>query len=153
MHTFNKPISILLVDDDKDDRFFFQEAFKEVKAETAIETLADGDQLIKRLNGTAKLPDLLFLDLNLPRKNGSECLQEIRSNDKWKELVVVIYSTSSSERDINETFSKGANLYIKKPNDFFSLIDIISHVMNINWKAHNSQRSMENYIFNIKKEE
>jgi len=77
----------------------------------------------------APLPHLLFLDLNMPRKNGFECLKEIRNNEKLKDIPIAIYSTSAAEKDIDETFNNGANIYIKKPNDFNLLEQVLFKVI------------------------
>jgi CheY-like chemotaxis protein len=142
-------IRILLADDDKDDRFFFQEAFKEIETKTSIETVSDGEQLGIYLEKATSLPHLLFLDLNLPRKNGLECLEEIRTNSAFNDLLVIIYSTSSSERDISESFQKGANLYIRKSNDFFTLTKVMNKVIKVNWTIHRSNLNKETFVFKL----
>ncbi|MEQ1584814.1 MAG: response regulator [Cyclobacteriaceae bacterium] len=116
---YNEPFRILLADDDEADRMLFKEAFDEMKINTRVETVNNGEQLMEYLNRTGVvLPNLLFLDLNMPRKNGLECLKEIRSNRAFNDLSIAIYSTSAAERDIDATFIAGANVYISKPNDF-----------------------------------
>jgi CheY-like chemotaxis protein len=143
-------IRILLADDDKDDRFFFQEAFKEIEAKTSIETVSDGEQLGIYLEKKGNpLPHLLFLDLNLPRKNGLECLHDIRTNSAFNDLLVIIYSTSSSERDISESFQKGANLYIRKSNDFFTLTKVMNKVINVDWKTHKENLNEATFVFKL----
>ncbi|MBK5283826.1 MAG: response regulator [Bacteroidia bacterium] len=126
----NEPIHILLADDDESDRMLFKEAFEELEIQTIVHTVNDGKQLMDYLTkkGT-RLPHLLFLDLNMPRKNGVQCLKEIRSNLKLKNISVAIYSTSASEKDIEETFQSGANVYIKKPNDFSVLKQVLDKVV------------------------
>lgn len=122
----NEPYHILLADDDASDRMIFETAFSEIKIETNVDTFQDGAKLMDWLNdpGTA-LPQFIFLDLNMPRKNGLECLKEIRSNTKMKEVFVAIYSTSDNQKDMEETFLRGANVYITKPNDFGSLKQLL----------------------------
>ena len=129
----NPSIQILLADDDESDRFIFQEAFEELEIKTVVHLLNDGVQLMAYLNKKgAILPQLLFLDLNMPRKNGLECLKEIRSNEKFNDIFIAIYSTSATEKDIEETFSNGANVYIKKPADFTKLKQLLNKtVMNV----------------------
>lgn len=116
----NDPLSIIiLADDDENDRLNFIEALADLKLKTIVLTLNDGVELMNYLTKEgSSLPILLFLDLNMPRKGGLDCLKEIRSNDKLKEVIVAVYSTSSAEKDIEETFNSGANVYLKKPNDF-----------------------------------
>ena len=118
----NTPLYILLADDDEADRLIFKEAFSEMKIKTVIHTVNDGVQLMDWISKNSNnLPNLLFLDLNMPKKNGFECLKEIRKNESLNEISIAIYSTSSSAKDIEETFLNGANIYIHKPNNFNEL--------------------------------
>lgn len=122
----NNPVHIFLVDDDEGDRLLFTEAFSELKIKTNIRTFNDGEQLMKWLNAeNADLPEFKFLDLNMPRKNGIACLKEIRSNERLKDIFVAIYSTSDSEKDMEETFLEGANIYITKPSNFNLLKELL----------------------------
>jgi len=145
----NGLIHILLADDDEDDRTFFKEAFEEIKIETKVTLVNDGVELMNHLkrNGHKK-PHILFLDLNMPRKNGMECLLEIRNSRNLKDIPIAIYSTSSAEEDIEETFVKGANVYIRKPNDFTELKKILEEVISINWQYHTSGLNREIYLLN-----
>lgn len=117
--SINSNASILLADDDIDDREFFEDIIKEIHPNINFNSVADGNELMKVLTAcNGILPDLLFLDLNMPGKNGKQCLEEIRSNTQLKNLPVIIYSTSSLAQDIADTYSIGANLYFRKPNSF-----------------------------------
>jgi CheY-like chemotaxis protein len=145
----NEPIYVLLADDDESDRMFFKEAFEEIKIKTVVKTVIDGIELLEHLKLDTVLPSVLFLDLNMPRKGGMECLVELRSNDRFKDIVVAIYSTSASEEDIEETFVKGADVYIKKPNDFVSLKNILSKVITINWQYRTSGLDRDNFLLSL----
>lgn len=143
-------IHIILADDDEDDRLFFTDAFSELKMSTKVQTYNDGVALMDYLNQEdIVLPNVLFLDLNMPRKNGIECLQEIKANDKFKDIAIAIYSTSSSEEHIEETFVLGANVYIKKPNDFNTLKKVLSDVITINWQYHTSGLNKDNFLLRM----
>ncbi len=129
-------MNILLADDDEDDRFLFESAFEEINRKVVIHTVADGDHLMRYLERHKdNLPDMLFLDLNLIRKNGMECLREIRSQRIYDRMTVSIYSTSAAEREIKQAARLGANLYIKKPNDFNTLLGILQKVCSTDWKS------------------
>lgn len=144
------PLHILLAEDDEDDRSFFKEAFDKIKMKAKITLLNDGAQLMDYLlHPEGPLPQVVFLDLNMPKKNGLECLREIRSNMTLKELSVAVYSTSASQEDIEETFAQGANIYIKKPNDFGMLKKIITEVLSLNWKYHTRGHNRENYLLMV----
>jgi CheY-like chemotaxis protein len=143
-------LRIVLADDDEDDRNFFQEAFDEVKVKNSLHMVHDGQQLMNYLSKIdGMLPDIIFLDLNMPRKDGIQCLEEIRANKKYKDISIVIYSTSSSDDDIENTFLKGANIYIRKPNDFLKLKKAIADVLSINWQYHTSRLNKENFLLVI----
>lgn len=143
-------IHILLADDDEDDRLFFTDAFSELKISTKVSTFNDGVELMNYLNDPESvLPNILFLDLNMPKKNGIECLHEIKSNPRFDDIAIAIYSTSSSEEDIEETFVLGANIYIKKPSDFASLKKILSDVVSINWQYHTSGLNKDNFLLRM----
>lgn len=119
-------INILLADDDESDRMLFIDAFSELKIKTTVRTFNDGIQLMEWLNKEeTHLPHFIFLDLNMPFKNGLECLKEIKRNEKLKDIFIAIYSTSDNDKDVEDTFSFGANVYITKPNSFNSLKKVL----------------------------
>ena len=146
----NQPIYVLLADDDEDDRLFFMDAFEEIKIKTVVQTVNDGHELMEHLSKPdSVLPDVLFLDLNMPRKTGMDCLNEIKKMDKLKDIAIAIYSTSASEEDIEETFIKGANVYIKKPNDFSALKKVLSEVITLNWQYRTSGLNRDNFLLSL----
>lgn len=143
-------IHIILADDDADDRLLFTEAFDELKINTKVNTFNDGAELMSYLNSEdAILPEILFLDLNMPKKNGLECLAEIKENPKFSNIAVAIYSTSCADDHIEETFVKGANIYINKPNDFNTLKKVLSEVVTINWQYQTSGMNKDNFLLKI----
>jgi CheY-like chemotaxis protein len=143
-------INICLADDDQDDRLFFTDAFDELKIKTKVSTFNDGVELMNYLNDAdSVLPNVLFLDLNMPKKNGLECLLEIKKNENLNDIAIAIYSTSSSEEHIEETFINGANIYIKKPSDFETLKKILAEVVTINWQYHTSGLNKDNFLMRI----
>jgi CheY-like chemotaxis protein len=143
-------IQILLADDDEDDRLFFKEAFQEIKINTNVKMVNDGVELMDHLTQDGiRLPHILFLDLNMPRKSGIDCLLEIKQLAHLKDIAIAIYSTSSSEKDIEETFVQGANVYIKKPSDFNTLKKILEQVITINWQYQTSGLNRDNYLLSL----
>ncbi|MDQ3015777.1 MAG: response regulator [Bacteroidota bacterium] len=144
------PLHILLADDDEDDKLIFRDAINEVKVKTTLTLVNDGVQLMEYLQSIdGELPAIVFLDLNMPRKGGIECLREIRNDSNLKNLSIAIYSTSASEQDIEDTFIKGANVYIKKPSDFNTLVKVLEEVITINWQYHTSDLNKENFVLSI----
>lgn len=145
-----QPIAVLLADDDEDDRLLFQDALREIKFKTEVRTVSDGMALMEHLNRPElNLPQVIFLDLNMPLKSGMECLHEIKSSDRFGNIAVAIYSTSASEEDIEETFVRGANVYIRKPDDFNELKRILEKVITINWQYHTSGLNRDNFLLSF----
>ena len=123
-------LTILLADDDDDDCFFFKKAVTACVPNHNFNAVHDGEQLMQLLTDeTNELPDVLFLDLNMPRKNRFECLTEIKQNQKLKNLPVVIFSTSSSHDDMRLLLKTGADVYIRKPSNFEQLVQVIQHAL------------------------
>ncbi len=103
------PLQLLLADDDDDDCFLFEEALSEIPVTTQLTTVHNGEQLMQLLTKTTDtLPHLLFLDLNMPRKNGFQCLNEIKQNEKLKNLPVIIFSTSCQDDVAEQLYKEGA---------------------------------------------
>ena len=146
----NDYINIILADDDDDDILFFTDAFDNLKIKTKVKVFKDGIELMDYLNRKDSLmPDVLFLDLNMPKKSGLECLVEIKDNPKMSDIAIAIYSTSASEEDIEKTFVLGANIYIKKPSDFIKLQEVLSKVVSINWQYHTNNLNKDNFLLRL----
>ncbi|QWX83866.1 response regulator [Cellulophaga sp. HaHaR_3_176] len=143
-------LNVALADDDEDDRFLFKDAIDEIKIKTKLSLFNDGKELMDYLTlPNVILPEIIFLDLNMPIKNGMQCLKEIRENPKLNGLSVAIYSTSSSENDIEETFINGANVYINKPTNFGALKKAIEKVLQLNWQYQTSALNRDNFLLRI----
>jgi CheY-like chemotaxis protein len=128
----SKALRILLADDDLDDCDFFKTALNSLPIENQLITVNDGEQLMKYLQeNTEKLPDVLFLDINMPRKNGLECLAEIKKNIDLKELPIVVFSTLKSMDKINLVFKLGGHVYVTKPGDMAQLKQVILNALPI----------------------
>jgi CheY-like chemotaxis protein len=127
-------VLVYLADDDEDDRLIFSEALTEIKTHTiTLLTTVDGNQLISSLNDRISLPDVVFLDLNMPNKNGKEALLQIRSNPRLSPLPVVVYSTSTSDIDVDEAWKAGASMYVEKPYSVKHLVYVLEKVINTDW--------------------
>ncbi len=137
---------IFLADDDEDDRLFFEEALREVTQQVMLDTAEDGESLMKKLKHTPELPDLLFLDLNMPKKNGFECLEEIKKDSRLFRLPVIIFTTSQQEESINRVYEQGATYYVRKPNDYISLKNIIRKVLGMDWVKEHFQPEKARFI-------
>jgi CheY-like chemotaxis protein len=129
-----KHLNILLADDDLDDCNFFKQALEELSPSAQLTTVHDGEELMNYLSENSPRnegTDVLFLDINMPRKNGLECLSEIKRNAKLKDIPVVMFSTSNSWDTINMLFKSGSHVYIHKPSDFAQLKQVIHHALPI----------------------
>ncbi len=123
---------LVMVDDDADDRYLLGEAIKSLRLNIHIKMFENGLELVAYLKMTKKLPDIVFLDLNMPLMNGFECLKELRGNSDYADICIVIFSTSANEKDIEETFILGANVYLIKPEDFNELKQLLNKVVLFN---------------------
>jgi len=124
-------LTILMADDDEDDRLSTKEAFRDHHLANDFQTVNDGEELMQYLHRRGKYsdaprPGLILLDLNMPRKDGREALKEIKSDPALRSIPVVILTTSSEEEDILKTYDLGANSFITKPVGFESLVQLVS---------------------------
>ena len=128
-----QPISILVADDDADDRMMIKDAFSESRLANPLHFVEDGEELMDYLYHRGKfsdpalspMPGLILLDLNMPRKDGREALKEIRADENLRRIPVVVLTTSKAEEDIYRTYDMGVNSYITKPVTFISLVDLM----------------------------
>ena len=137
---------ILLADDDTDDCMFFANALEELKLPFKLKTVFDGEQLMNFLEDKDNLPDIIFLDMNMPCKNGFECLVEIRQSERYKMIPVIIISTSLDENIIKLLHENGAFFYIKKPSLFAHLKKLMSMVINLIAAGNYKQPSIEKFV-------
>jgi two-component system, chemotaxis family, response regulator Rcp1 len=126
----HRGLSILLVEDNPGDVRLMKEALKEAEVSTHLSVVYDGEaalSFLRRRNGytDAPRPDLIFLDLNLPRRDGREVLAEIKSDDQLRRIPVVVLTTSEAERDIVNAYDLHANCYVKKPIDLDKFIQVV----------------------------
>ena len=128
-----KPITILMAEDDADDRLMTKEAFEESRLANDLRFVEDGEELMDYLKRRGKYtdpessprPGLILLDLNMPRKDGREALREIKADPQLKHLRVVVLTTSKAEEDIFRTYDLSAASYITKPVTFESLVEVV----------------------------
>ena len=149
LSTYITPLNVLLADDDRDDRFFFDKVIREIPIRTRLVTIDDGEKLMSYLSENSKtLPDVLFLDLNMPRKNGSECLAEIKQNEKLKWLPVIIYSTSMYEDVADLLYNNGAHYYVRK-TDLIELEKVLHHVLTLLTENRFARPGREKFILSL----
>jgi len=140
---------LLLADDDMDDIVFFKEALEELPFASKLTTVNDGVELMQFLTGELiEVPDMLFLDLNMPRKTGYECLSEIKSDDRLKHLPVIIISTSFEHDIARSLYKNGADFYLCKPGDFNMLKQLIHKAIDLVASLRTEPRSEQKFLVN-----
>lgn len=123
--------SVLLADEDADDHEFFRTALREIDPTIRLDIVKNGKQLLQLL--TYYVPDLLFLDLDMPVKNGLESLLSIRSSPQWKDLPVVAFSSTSRPSNVETAYAMGADLYFMKSPTFTDLISLLRALLAMDW--------------------
>lgn len=130
---------LLIAEDDEDDRFLAEEAFRKSGSAIPLKFANDGEELINKLEfglkNAKEMPYLILLDLNMPKKDGRQCLAEIKRNPLLKRIPVIIFTTSKLPEDIEKTYDLGTSSYINKPVEFKELIKIFSLLSNYWFKT------------------
>jgi DNA-binding response OmpR family regulator len=140
MKILDKPLEILLVEDNKGDIGLITEFFIDAKVRTTLHIAEDGDEAIRFLYGKDKflgspIPDIIILDWNLPKKDGSEVLREIKENNNLKSIPVIILTTSSTEKEMVRAYDLHANAYVVKSLDFDEFMKVIDSIQDFWFKA------------------
>ncbi|RYC70240.1 MULTISPECIES: response regulator [Spirosoma] len=125
-------MTILIADDDHDDRLFMEQALRQNGFSQTIQFVEDGEELMEYLRHEGRFldqnvpwPNLLILDLNMPRKNGFQALEEIKDDPKLRRLPVVVMTTSSADEDVVKTYNLGVNSFVTKPFNFSRLVEMV----------------------------
>ena len=142
-------IRILLADDDADDRFFFRAALSNSAINAELTTVENGQQLIDFLATAlnASAPDVIFLDINMPGIDGKACLREIRHQGQFADTPVIVLSTSTRVKDIDETYRDGANMYISKTSFYLDSIRWIEKLFPSDWREGLRHPTREKFAF------
>ncbi len=122
------PIAVLLVEDDPGDVVLIQEAFEHNKVRNHLHVVGDGVEAMTFLRESGERPDLVLLDLNLPRMDGREVLEEIKTDPALRSIPVVVLTTSKAEEDILRSYDLHANAYVTKPVDFGRFIEVVRQI-------------------------
>jgi len=135
MAIIGRPVEILLVEDNEGDVGLIEEVFEEMKIRNIMHVVSDGEEAILFLHRKGKFtgslrPDIILLDLNLPKKDGREVLMEIKEDPDLKNIPIVILTTSGAEKDILGAYDFHANAYITKPLDFEQFIKVVESIGN-----------------------
>ena len=123
--------TIVLAEDDEDDQLYFREVFHEIDSNIKIMFVRDGNQLLQLLKNF--LPDLLFLDLEMPYKNGLECLVELRKDTSYNNLPVVIFSSTMRPANIQTAYEMGAHLFLHKSSSYSECSHCLKQILSMDW--------------------
>ncbi len=146
-----KHLQLLLADDDEDDRFFFAKALNQLTISTTLITVNDGEKLINHLIKTAtQPPDILFLDINMPRKKGSDCLIEIKADKRIQPFPIIIYSTYLSDKMIYELYEGGAHYCLQK-TELSILNKSLRYLLGLFVENKFSRPDKEHFIIDLQK--
>lgn len=126
---------VMIGEDDEEDVDLFKYVLADLSLDVNLQVAANGIELIKMLESAEVYPELIFLDLNMPLKNGMLCLQQIKSNQLWKSIKVVILSTSSLEDQIKAAYDSGADFYLTKSSDYNDFKNSVRVCLHKNWHA------------------
>jgi CheY-like chemotaxis protein len=127
------PVEVLLVEDDPGDVLMTREAFEEHRLRNHLNVVSDGEEALEYLRGEGRYvgatrPDLILLDLNLPRRDGREVLREVKNDERLRRIPVVVLTTSEAEEDVLRSYDLHANAYITKPVDFERFVAVVRHI-------------------------
>ncbi len=141
----NTELTVFYADDDTDDLDFFRDVINSIGQKIRLFTHDRGDNLLTALRNPPPVPQIIFLDLNMPGKSGFDVLEELKSSEEFKDIPVVAFSTSSDDHNVSKCMKLGASFYVTKSTSFDSLKKSIEHTLNIDWK--NFKPSMAEFIY------
>ncbi|HEX8517364.1 MAG TPA: response regulator [Bacteroidia bacterium] len=124
----NDPLRCFLIDDDIDDQKIFSIITEEIDADIVCLFAGDGTEGLAKLNTIEQLPDIIFLDVNMPKMDGVECLQRLKQAERLKDIPVFMYSTTADPETVSATKKMGIEDYIVKPNNINDLVNILSDI-------------------------
>lgn len=143
-------LKILLANDDIDDCVFFRHALDELSMSTHLTAVYDGEQLLRHLeNEKNALPDILFLDLYMPRINGFECLSAIKANERLSHFPVVVFSTSSARETVNRLYDGGAQYFVRKPTEYINFKKIIQQALLLIAEGSRPQPGKDHFVLSL----
>jgi CheY-like chemotaxis protein len=127
--------TLFIIDDDEDDQLFLQEAMNDLNIPIDCFYANNGEAAVQQLrNEEIPVPDFIFLDLNMPKLNGKECLTEIKKLPKYAGVPIIIYTTSSSQKDKQEMMQLGAHYFLSKPTRISELCTSLLNIFSMDWK-------------------
>lgn len=143
-------LNVIVADHNEGNLVFFKEIFKDLKIGIKAQTFCNGEDLMNYLNKEETIiPEVLFMNYDLSKKNSLKCLEEIKADLRFGNMVNTVYSDCLSEDKIEEVFVTGANIFIKKPDEYTVLKKVLTEVITVNWQYHTSGLNKDNFIMKV----
>jgi len=140
--------NVLLADDDADDRMLFRDIIKDLGLKLTLHTVEDGVQLMDYLNAATKLPEALFLDINMPKKDGLGCLREIKASEKLASLPVIIFSNSENHMLVELMLNEGAAYFVRKQPGYNKMLKLINKLFSLDKQLLQEKKEMNEFVIN-----
>ncbi|MBB4807886.1 CheY-like chemotaxis protein [Chryseobacterium defluvii] len=143
-------LNVIVTDYDEGNLIFFKNICKDLKIGVKIQTFHNGEHLMEYLNSEeALIPDILFMNYHIPGRDSLKCLEDIKADFRLNSMVNVIYSEHLSEDEVEEVFVKGANICMKKPDEYAALKRILTEIITVNWQYYTSGLNKDNFIMKV----
>ncbi|ROH97511.1 response regulator [Chryseobacterium daecheongense] len=143
-------LNVIVADHDEGNLVCFKDILKDLKIEVKIQMFWSGTELMGYLkNKNNIVPEVLFMAYNLAEKNAVECLEEIKSDERFNNMVNVFYSDHFSDLEMDEIFVKGANVCLKRPEEYKAFKKVLTEVITVNWQYHTSGMNKDNFIMKV----
>ncbi|MBB6372352.1 response regulator [Chryseobacterium shigense] len=143
-------LNVIAADDDEDNIIFFKNIFKDLKIGVKSQCFSNGEDLMHYLKSCGVIiPEVVFIRYDIQGKNSMECLEEIKADPKFSNIVIVVYAHEISETAIEEIFVNGANIFMRKPETYDGLKKSLTEIITINWQYHSSGLNKDNFIMKV----
>ncbi|PIF44433.1 CheY-like chemotaxis protein [Chryseobacterium sp. 52] len=143
-------LNVIAADDDEGNIIFFKNIFKGLKIGVKSQCFSGGEDLMKYLTSNgAIIPEIVFIKYDIPGKSCMECVEEIKSDSRFSNIVIAVYTDQISEIEIEEIFVSGANIFMRKPETYEGLKKSLTEIITINWQYHTSGLNKDNFIMKV----
>ena len=143
---FEEELNVVMAEDDNDDFEILADAISKVPVKILLSRAEDGVVLMKLIH--EKIPDLLFLDIILPQRDGRDCIREIRSDKKFDGLPIIVYTSLKDLETVEFCYRWGTNIYVHKPQSYSDIAEIVRKIFSINWKKLQYYPSRSEFVLN-----
>lgn len=143
-------LNVIAADNDEGNIIFFKNIFKDLRIGVKSQCFSSGEDLMEYLTSEgAIIPEVVFIKYDIPGKNSMECLDEIKTDSRLSNIIIVIYSDQISESEIEEIFVNGGNIVMRKPDSYDGLKKSLTEIITINWQYHTSGLNKDNFIMKV----